>query len=254
MSAAQQFFMHQSFRNLLKWMPVSWKAALEFRFDKTLGNEFAGPFNGQTFRQSIFKDLTRSLNFAGIVETGTFRGITTAYMAENSEAKIFSVEFEPRFYHYAKWNLRKHKKVTVRNDDSRKFLEGLIRDTSVPKSNVFFYLDAHWNDDLPLYEEVKLIAENWTDVVIMIDDFEVPDDPEYKFDDYGDGKQLNLDYIGSELLANWAVYFPKGRGSEDTGIKRGCVVLASPGLEQKVDGVPSLRPYSAEAPASIGRG
>ncbi len=228
-------------------MPVSWKAALEFRFDKSLGTEFGGPFNGQVFRQAIFNELTKNIDFAGIVETGTFRGITTAYMAEHSPARIFSVEFEPRFFHYAKRYLRWHKNVRVANADSRAFLDGLIKDSAVPKSRVFFYLDAHWNEDLPLYEEVKLIRENWKDVVIMIDDFEVPDDPDYKFDDYGDGKKLCLDYLGADLVASWAVYFPKGRAADDTGIKRGCVVLASPGLRSEIDGIRSLRPYDVSS-------
>lgn len=242
--------MDQRVRNLLKWTPVSWKAALEFRFDKSLGTEFGGPFNGQAFRQEIFNDLTKKLKFEGIVETGTFRGITTAYMAEHSTAKIFSVESEPRFFHYAKLNLRRYKNVTVKNADSRAFLEGLITDASVPKRRVFFYLDAHWNEDLPLYEEVKLIDKNWNEVVIMIDDFEVPDDSDYKFDDYGNGKKLCLDYLGAELLANWTVYFPKGRGADDTGIKRGCVVLASKSLRSEVDGITSLRSYEAGVPPS----
>jgi len=246
--------MDQRFRNLMKWMPVSWKAALEFRFDKSLGTEFGGPFNGQKFRQQIFTDLDGELGFKSIVETGTFRGVTTAFMAENSTAKIFSVEAEPRFYHYARLNLRRFKDLQVRNADSRAFLESLIEDTRVPKQGVFFYLDAHWNADLPLFEEVKLIGDNWQDVVIMIDDFEVPGDSDYKFDDYGEGKRLCLDYLGAELLTNWSVYFPSGRAADDTGIKRGCVVLASRSLQPKLDQIASLRPYQSVAGSQNGIG
>jgi hypothetical protein len=242
--------MNQRFRNLLKWMPVSWKAALEYHFDRSLGSEFGGPFNGQEFRQQIFKDLDCQMGFKGIVETGTFRGVTTAFMAGNSDAPIFSVETEPRFFHYAKWNLRKHRDVKVANDDSRAFVESLIGDETVPKNRVFFYFDAHWNEDLPLFEEVKLIGDNWRDVVIMIDDFEVPDDPDYKFDDYGEGKRLCLEYLGRELLSHWAVYFPAGRGADDTGIKRGCVVLATKNLRLEMDQIASLRPYETTLPAS----
>ena len=239
--------MNQKIRNLLKWMPVSWKAALEYGFDRSLGTEFGGPFNGQKFRQQIFKDLNREAVFKAIVETGTFRGVTTAFMAENASIPIYSVESEPRFFHYATWNLNRFKNVRVFNADSREFLAVLVKDDSVPKSDVFVYLDAHWNEDLPLFEEVKLIGENWDDVVIMIDDFEVPDDGDYKFDDYGSGKKLSLDYLGDELLSNWAVFFPSGRGADDSGIKRGCVVLASKSLQSKVDGIPSLRSYGRSA-------
>ncbi len=239
--------MNQQIRNLLKWMPVSWKAALEYRFDKSLGTEFGGPFNGQKFRQQIFNDLNREVGFKSIVETGTFRGVTTGFMAEKADIPIYTVESEPRFFHYAKRNLNRFKNVRVFNADSRAFLEALIKDESVFKSNVFFYLDAHWNEDLPLFEEVQLIGDNWDDVVIMIDDFEVPEDGDYKFDDYGSGKKLSLDYLGDELLSNWAVYFPSGRGADDSGIKRGCVVLASKSLQSKVDDITSLRSYGRSA-------
>ena len=239
--------MNQQIRNLLKWMPVSWKAALEYRFDKSLGTEFGGPFNGQKFRQQIFNDLNREVGFKAIIETGTFRGVTTAFMAENAAIPIYTVESEPRFFHYATRNLNRFKNVRVFNSDSRDFLEGLIKDESVPKNNVFFYLDAHWNEDLPLFEEVKLIGDNWNDVVIMIDDFEVPEDPDYKFDDYGSGKKLSLDYLGDPLLTNWGVYFPSGRGADDSGIRRGCVVLGSKSLQSKLDHITSLRAYGRTA-------
>lgn len=235
--------MDQRLRNLLIWMPVSWKATLEYYFDRSLGTEFGGPFNGQKFRQGIFDDLNREIAFQGIVETGTFRGVTTAFMAERTNERIFTVESEPRFFHYARLNLRRFKHVEVVNADSRVFLERLVDDASVPKSRVFFYLDAHWNEDLPLHDEVKVIGENWTDVIIMIDDFEVPDDAEYKFDDYGVGKKLCLEYLGDELLSNWAIYFPTGRGADDTGIKRGCVVLASKSLAGDINRISSLRAF-----------
>jgi hypothetical protein len=185
--------------------------------------------------------LNRELCFDAIVETGTFRGVTTAFMAEKVNVPIYTVEAEARFFHYAQNNLRRYKNVRVTNSDSRDFLKGLITDASVPKGRVFFYLDAHWKDDLPLLEEVILIGDNWRDVVIMIDDFEVPDDADYKFDDYGEGKKLCLEYIGREEVSKWEVYFPVGRGPEDTGMKRGCVVLASIRLD--VSQVHSLRSY-----------
>ena len=232
-------------------MPVSWKARLEYYFDSSLGNEFSGPFNGQKFRQQIFLDLVKAVPFKAIVETGTFRGVTTSFMAERIEAPIFTVESEPRFYHFAKLNLKGHPNVHVSLADSREFLNGLIANPEVPKDRVFFYLDAHWNEDLPLYEEVRLIGEQWSDVVVMIDDFEVPDDSDYRFDDYGNGKKLCLDYLGSDLLENWAVYFPSGRGADDTGIKRGCVVLASRSLSGEVSGIPSLRSFDPRLASTV---
>jgi hypothetical protein len=52
---------------------------------------------------------------------------------------------------------------------------------------VFFYLDAHWYDDV-LAEEFDLIAEHWARYVVMIDDFVVPHDPGYEYDTYAAGR------------------------------------------------------------------
>ena len=42
-------------------------------------------------------------------------------------------------------------------------------------------------------EEVELAIANFSKAVLMIDDFNVPDDPGYRFDDYGPGKRLDID-------------------------------------------------------------
>ena len=233
-----------SIRRSLRWMPAPWKAKLEYHFDSAAGTEFGGPFNGQEGRQRIFNDLVNAFRFNAVVETGTFRGTTTAFIAENIDAPIYTVELDPRMYYFAGLRLRGHTNVTVKCGDSRSFLKGLIADETVPKSNVFFYLDAHWNEDLPLYEEVSIIAENWTDAVVMIDDFEVPGDSGYEFDDYGEGRKLCLEYLGPESNANWSVFFPSRHSSDENGFRRGCVVLGSRSIENDLDQIGSLMAYS----------
>jgi hypothetical protein len=233
-----------SIRRSLRWMPAPWKAKLEYHFDPAVGTEFGGPFNGQAGRQQIFRDLVDAFQFQAVVETGTFRGTTTAFIAQNTDAPIYTVELDLRMYHFAKLRLRDLGNVTVKCGDSRSFLKELIADPTVARSNVFFYLDAHWNDDLPLYEEFAIIAENWTDSVVMVDDFEVPGDDGYEFDDYGDGKKLCLDYLGASAVNDWSTFFPSLESSGETGFRRGCVVLGSKSLENELNKIPSLTAYS----------
>ena len=232
-------------RRSLRWMPAPWKAKLEYRFDSAAGNEFGGPFNGQEGRKQIFHELADKIQFQAVVETGTFRGTTTSFMAENLDVPIYTVELDPRMYHFAKLRLRDHVNVRIKCGDSRSFLKDLIADPAVPKSNVLFYLDAHWNEDLPLYEEVKTIAENWTGSVVMIDDFEVPGDSGYAFDDYDEGRKLCLEYLGTDALSKWAVFFPSRNSSDETGFRRGCVVLGSKSLANDLAEIGSLAAYSA---------
>jgi hypothetical protein len=136
--------------------------------------------------------------------------------------------------------------------DSRTFLADLAKREDVPLQNVFFYLDAHWEKDLPLYDEVRLILENWRNSVVMIDDFQVPDDSGYAYDDYGNGNCLTLDYL-KELIEKHqlAVFFPSAASGDETGHKRGCVILADKGpAADRLTAVESLRQYTVPAKES----
>ena len=87
-----------------------------------------------------------------------------------------------------------------------------------------FYLDAHWEDRLPLREEAELAVGSFSKAVLMIDDFEVPGDPSYAFDDYGPGKRLCLDYLLSANLPPVSIYFPStpiaSRGRRPSRLRR----------------------------------
>jgi len=185
---------------------------------------WGGPFNGQQTRQQIFLDLLGAFKFAAIVETGTYRGTTTQFLVERSGLKVYTVESDPRNFGFAKARFCLNGRVRVSHDDSRNFLKKLSR--TLAHQALFFYLDAHWYDDLPLREEVAFIFDQWADAVIMIDDFKVPDDAGYGYDNYGEGKELSLEYLAS--LPDWplAAFFPRKGAAEETGAKRGSVVLA----------------------------
>jgi hypothetical protein len=45
-----------------------------------------------------------------------------------------------------------------------------------------FYLDAHWEEYLPLRDELQLIYNNFPRAVVLVDDFKVDDDLGYGFD------------------------------------------------------------------------
>jgi hypothetical protein len=137
-------------------------------------------------------------------------------------------------------------KIHLELKDSRQFLKGLQK--SQPAADTFFvYLDAHWYDDLPLAEEVDMIGTYWHNYVIMVDDFRVPDDSGYGFDNYGPGKTLDLSVLqGAIQKHKLAVFFPAARSSEESGGKCGCVVLASAGsLAQTLSKLPSLREWKS---------
>lgn len=200
---------------------------LDFVRNPNMPASWGGPFNGQKFRQRILFDILYYFPIKAIVETGTYRGTTTAFFAATA-LPVYTTESHPRYYSYSKLHfLFSRNTIHLYQSDSRPFLRRLSNDSSVPKDDVFFYLDAHWGADLPLREELEIIFSKWERPIVMIDDFCVPNSA-YTFDDYGPQKALDLRYISPVVSSGkLAVFFPAADATEETGSKRGSVVLCS---------------------------
>src|SRR5947199_2432339 len=140
-------------------------------------------FNGQRHRKRIFSEVMSALQLEVVVETGTWLGDTTGYMAQTANRPVFSCEIDCRIHAVANKRLAEINDVHLELCDSRAFLRKLIRE-GLAKKSAFFYLDAHWYEDLPLAEEIDIIATGWNHWVAMIDDFKVPDDLGYRYDSY----------------------------------------------------------------------
>ena len=232
-------------KRIASLFPAELVGFIEYHVHPRLVDVNGGGFNGQCFRQLIFIDLLRTCRFEAIVETGTFRGATTAFMARNApKISIFSSELNRRYMTAAKRRLRGFQDVHLFREDSRRLLRRV--DTRL---RTFFYLDAHWYNDLPLREETEYIFSSFRQFVVMIDDFEVPGDPGYTHDDYGPDKDLSLRNFSFQHDSRVSVYFPNRPSSAESESKRGCVVLASPELAHAVDQVPGLSRFAPEIPA-----
>jgi hypothetical protein len=199
-------------------------------------------FNGQSFRKKIFQEIVAAVPFVAIVETGTWYGGTTGYMASTARLPVFSCELNPRFHAIARQVLVDFPGITLRLSDSRRFLSDLANEPVLAGSPLFIYLDAHWYADLPLKEEVTLIMNNWRHFVIMVDDFQVPGDEGYGYDAYGEGKALTMEYLAEPMqTGRLRAYFPSAPSSEETGHRRGSVILASTDYASVLDALPSLK-------------
>lgn len=207
-------------------LPARLSGLLDWHLLPSTRNGFSGPFNGQIGRIEIFRQVMACVRFNAIVETGTFRGTTTEFLHDVSSLPVYTVEATPRLFYYSKRRFRHVSGIHPEFGDSRTFLKNLAATPGMPCDRVFFYLDAHWNADLPLAEELEIIARSWSDPVIMIDDFEVPDDPGYKFDDYGPGKRLSVALLPDGITSGFRLFWPAIRAQQESGWRRGCVVAA----------------------------
>jgi hypothetical protein len=205
---------------------------------------WGGPLNGQIFRQQLFRDLVEALKPDAIVETGTFRGVTTEFLATTSGRPVYTVEYDGTNFGFAAARLRHLPSVHRVHGDSRMALRQWLS-ARTSRDVLIAYLDAHWREELPARDEVRLIFERCPLSVVMIDDFEVPDDPGYGFDDYGPGKTLNLPYLDEEIARfGLRCFFPACPSALETGARRGCIVLASADQAAVVATLARLRPWN----------
>ena len=122
-------------------------------------------------------------------------------MATASKLPVYSVEADARNFGFAKMRLSKHRNVHLSFGDSREFLMNFIAGTAARYTGhpLLFYLDAHWGEDLPLSDELVIILSSFSHVIVLIDDFQVPGDEGYGYDDYGAGKALSRGYIAPHV-------------------------------------------------------
>ena len=225
---------------LIQWLGATNVGRWEYHLRPGLKNVRGGPFNGQTFRRTIFQDLVSAFDFDAIIETGTYRGITTKYMAA-AGLPVHTVEASTRYLAFARMNFQEFDStVESQNGDSRQFLEQLGSRKTVPGTQPFIYLDAHWYNDLPLREELEIVQEYWPDAVVMVDDFAVPG-TNYGYDDYGDGKALTMEYLSQLHSSQLQAFFPSVDCDQESGSRRGCVVLGSPTVAEQLRAIGSLR-------------
>lgn len=206
-------------------------------------NPWGTEFNSQKLRTQIFDTITDLVKVDLIVETGTFRGTTTEYISKKVSCPIYTVELSIRFYTFSKLRFKKNKNVTVFNNDSRVFLNNLSKEKEWKDKTIFFYLDAHWNADLPLNEELDIIFSNWENAIVLVDDFKVENDEGYNYDEY-DGVVLGIDYLKPLKHHNLHCYFPVSSELE-TGFKRGSIIITNNNKFSKtLDSIKIITKYS----------
>jgi hypothetical protein len=195
-----------------------------------------GPFNGQQRRRELFNAILREMKPVAIVETGTFQGDTTELFGETG-LPVYSVESNARNYGFARARLRHCGNVVMLKCDSRDGLLRILGNELRDRLNetTFFYLDAHWNAYLPLADELDIIFNRANRAIVMIDDFEVPGDGGYGYDDYGEACVLSGSYIESHILKfGLAALYPKATSGQESGARRGCVILCKDGVANEI--------------------
>ena len=164
-----------------------------------------------------------------ILETGTYLGTTTELLAETG-IPIVSVEANARNFGFPFIG------ACAAFATLSYGLAIAVWKRAMPST----FIGAHYHRgrfspiSMRTGTRTYLSPKNWTIVfarcpnaVAMVDDFRVPDDPGYGYDDFGPGLALDQSYIAPTAEAHrLTAFYPTLPSSKETGMRRGCVVLA----------------------------
>ena len=149
---------------------------------------------------------------SSFIETGTSVASTTRFVAEKfPNLRIYGCEPDRNAFNFAIEKLGDYKNVSVRRQTSPEFLYELIEDApTLLKDDTVFWLDSHGNGfRWPLRDEIKFITSKFKKGYIFIDDFLVPENPQFGYDTY-DGQTCSLQFIQDmfDRSKKYRIYYP----------------------------------------------
>jgi hypothetical protein len=165
------------------------------------------PFNCGLEMSTFFLYLKDHLHIDVVVETGTFKGNTTAFFGSVFPV-VHTVEVNQEFYQSSQASLNSYSNIQCHFGSSPDFLKKAL--PSLAGQRILFYLDAHWYEDWPLLDELKVISMTHRDnCVIVIDDFKVPGRADIPYDSHRDGEYC-YEYVKKHLdkiFTNYSIHY-----------------------------------------------
>ena len=156
---------------------------------------------GAAFNQSpelipFFAYLTDNYKIDVIVETGTWKGDTTALFAFLC-SEVHTAEVLHNHYEIAIHRLSAFPNAHCHLGSSPEVLNTIL--PAFKNKRVLFYLDAHWGAYWPLRDELAAIRKTHkNNCIIVIDDIQVPNRPDIPYDGYA-GKACSYKYVKKQL-------------------------------------------------------
>lgn len=167
-------------------------------------------FHGDQYLLNLVNFLLLESDY--FIETGTRRGVTLKYVADGyKNLKLFSCEPNKEFFAIAEAKLKGYNNCKIYNETSQNFIPKIL-DTYDPNENLsFFFLDAHGKGfDWPLRQEIEQITHRLRKAIILIDDFKVPNNPQFTYDTYND-QECKMGFIKNKLHTkrDYELVYPK---------------------------------------------
>ena len=204
---------------------------------------FSRPFNGQVIRHKQIQHISNVVKPDVAIETGTFLGTSTPYLATMVSGNTYTIEFVPKYAKKARARFEsefQHLKITLIEGNSVNQIHTLLR-TIPSTSTILAYLDAHWEKELPTAHELNQLLQWGNNWVAVIDDFKVPGDNSYGFDQYG---ELVVDE--SLIPQGVRLMVPRQSSESESGARKGTAYVFGPAYKKEnlTEDFPDLREVS----------
>lgn len=182
---------------------------------------FLEAFNEDTFLQKSYNDLVLKHLPDVLLETGTYHGKTTQYLA-SFNLPVITTEINESFYRIAQNNLQQFKNVLMLLGDSPTLLTSNFH--LIENKKVLAFLDSHWLNDKVLEKELTLLKKLSVPPIVLIHDFFVPN-KDFGYDTYSDGRYDYVTYKSffDELYGENR--YDYSYNQEATGSRRGVIFL-----------------------------
>lgn len=180
------------------------------------------PFNEDIFMENLFLNLKEKFGIKTVIETGTYHGKTTEWLANNFD-RVSTIEVNETFFRTAARRLTKKKHVRMYMGSSSEKLGDMIQAADKP---LLIFLDAHWYAN-PVLKELDHIKQSGEKPVLVIHDFKNPHDPTMGYDIYPEqGIVYDWDWVADKIIDIYGQGgFNKYYNTEATGARRGCLII-----------------------------
>lgn len=198
------------------------------------------PFNGQAQRMSTISRICRDFSPHVGIETGTYLGSSTPYLAAMVSEQMYTIEIDSSAAAQADERFRKNhpdSHIQLRLGDSVSEIVKILDSVDPRSKKVIAYLDAHWYEAVPTTKEIEALINWGGSWIAIIDDFKVDTDPLYKFDVYGSIE------IGASILpsnSEISLYVTSQPAIRETGRRKGTGYVCTSKSEVVLEGLNEL--------------
>lgn len=201
------------------------------------------PFNGQARRMAVVWQIAKSLKPTVGIETGTFLGSSTPYLATMVEKEMYTIEIDQKTFELATERFLKNNhqnNIRIILGDSVVQTQKILCGLDPKKDRVLSYLDAHWYDAIPTTDEINALINWGGSWIAIVDDFKIESDPGYRYDSYG------MVEIGKEILPSnkdLRLYIPNISSEYETGRRKGTGYICMKSNEKILASIEELTEY-----------